>query len=227
MNDKDKKKCLKIIKKIFGIIFYFVHGTTESQILKILEDSKIKTSNKVPESEHNFGGNKYAYCWGKLDDIQLKSDNTRFNISMFISPMILLEEDVSFNTMWFGTPIKESNIDINLFIKTYDKENFFIPTGERFGIHLKKDDSLKIRIKKLKIIKKYLMLSYKREKQIFYSNSHEFLFENDINLKYLIGCLYFEDNYDITDYLNNHYKNVKQFHIKQNEPMPNLIDMCP
>lgn len=156
-----------------------------------------------------------------------------FWASLFISPLILLKEDVIFNSYWAKYPIDEkySNPDINKIIKEpYDDSEFTFERRYYFSVYLKKNDTTNIRIKKLKQIEKYL--TFLKQYKPFFSNSHEFLFANRINLKsYLIGICYDHDgNKNAKNILEKKYPTVKIYEklkLIESNTYPKLMDMCP
>jgi hypothetical protein len=240
MDENNKNKCSKMLKKIFGSNFYFVHGSRAAYIKPILENSKIKISTDINNTYINFGGNEFAYCWIKYDDIPVGINDSPFLTSFFISPIILLNENVIFNSMWKGGPIQTedlTNTKINHIIdKPYDFKKVF--KTYYFSVYLNKDDSRETRLKKLKKIKKYLSFyNAIPENSPRYPSHHEFLFPNEIDLKkYLIGIDISYGNSTnwedvaVKQILEEKYPNVKLFGYDASnklEYFPKLMDICP
>lgn len=239
MKNKDKRKCIKIVKKLLGESFYFVHGSRMDKIKKILESGEIKRANEVPENSTFFGTgddspnldfSPYVYCWAKFDDIENKitGDESGFISSLCISPLILLKENVIFNSYWAGEPMQETSLNE---IKTQIKNN----VNSSFSIYLNKDDSAQSRIKKIKFIKQFI-INRKKEGGIYIP--HEFLFENRINIKsYLIGIYnvvfsgHSSDSYHNVDkIMKDKYPTIKTYNLNEkfdSEYFQPLIDMCP
>jgi hypothetical protein len=241
MDKNNKNKCSIMLKKIFGSNFYFVHGSKSNNLESILESGKIKISTEVDDKYINFGGYEFIYCWIKYDDIHVTCRNGGFWNSFFISPIILLNEDVIFNSKWLGGPIQKeelTNTKVNHIINSpYDSKKEF--KEYQFSVYLNKNDSNTLRLKKLKKIKKYLLFysSALPEHLHGYSLTHEFLFPNEIDLKkYLIG-MYISvsntptgENISVREILKNKYSNVKLFGYKtpnEIEYLPSLMDICP
>jgi hypothetical protein len=240
MDEIDKNKCSSMLKKIFGSNFYFVHSSFYLE--PILESGEIKISTEVDQeiiSDKIYIG-EYAYCWIKFDDIPTPVADNSLTSKFFISPIILLNENVIFNSEWRGTPAQtedKTNTDINHIInEPYDKKNF---RKYYFSVYLNKDDSRVTRLKKLKKIKKFLLFRNDVPKYSSnYSFSHEFLFPNGIDLKkYLIGMYISVVNQSDDDIdkpffqiLKDKYPNVKLFgeYTSNNvEYFPKLMDICP
>jgi hypothetical protein len=243
MDKNDKNKCSAMLKKIFGSNFYFVHSSFN--IDSILESGKIKISTEVDEKI--LGGKpygvEYAYCWIQYDDIPTRLKDNGMYSRFFISPIILLNENVIFNSSWRGYPIQtedKTNTDINHIInEPYDNDTDVQFEKYYFSVYLNKDDSRVTRLKKLKKIKKFLSFrnDAEPERSALYSFTHEFLFPNGIDLKkYLIGMHISIANQSDNDrdkhslhILKDKYPNVKLFgiEISDNKYFPKLMDICP
>jgi hypothetical protein len=245
LNDNEKNKCSSILKKIFGNNFYFVHESVKLE--PILESGKIKIATELDEKYINHFeqkyinhhvGSKYAYCWVKFDDIPVECGNFAPD-SFFISPIILLNENIIFNSKWAGDPIQTedlTNTKINHIINNFSDMNEVFEKSF-FSVYLNKDDSRTIRLKKLKKIKKYISYKNSLKSPSLYPISHEFLFPNGIDLKkYLIGMNMGSTHPDadrdkpIWKILKDKYPNVKLFgkYTSNNiEYFPKLMDICP
>ena len=219
-----KQKCDKLLNKIFGSNFYFVHATGD--LKSILKSGKIKISSKINKDDRSFtfatdNPHPYAYCIAIYDDIPLNVVNNVSIYSLLIDPRILLNEDIIFNSGWWAEPI-----DIKK------------QTNKIFSIYLNKSDSKEDRLKKLQKIKNYIETHeyVTKDNGKFYYNLHEFLFCKNINLKkYLIGIVRsdYRSNHDIlemkliTKIINKKYHNVKIYERVPNETLyyPKLLDV--
>ncbi len=162
------------IKQLFGYNFYFVHGTHGLNLFSILKDGLIKISTEVPDNndeyQKSFGGNNYAHGLIVFDKIKVDREGLGYPNGILINPEILLYENVIFNSKWLSYPIPNQNIK----------------KGD-FSLYLNKNDTKDERIKKIKIIKKTIKAKYEGKDPVTYFTTHEFLFPNGINLKYMIG----------------------------------------
>jgi hypothetical protein len=230
LDENDKNKCSLILKKIFGSNFYFVHNSVKLE--QILESEKINISTEV-DKKYLPEGDKYAYCWIKFDDIPIKYNGLS---GFFISPIILLNENVIFNSQWRGDPIQTedlTNTKINHVIEDFSNVNEVFKKSF-FSVYLNKNDSKSVRLKKLKKIKKYLAFFASVPKNVpLYTSRHEFLFPNGIDVKkYLIGMDMgiFDIDASLENILENKYPNVKLFGkmtSNKSEYYPKLMDICP
>lgn len=231
-NEKIINKCDKLLKKIFGNIFYFVHYTRYDRIKPILENGKIKISTIVRSENPEFivGGLEYVYCWIKYDCIPLSLNDSYLKYGhFFINPKILLYENVIFNSIWHMGPIEEEKLTNttykNIISEPFDPENQY---DNMFSVYLNKNDTKEEKLKKLKKIKKYIsyIAPYNIETNN-YKHSHEFLFSNGIDLKkYLIGIYLIDDksqNYkQIKKIIEKKFKHVKIFNGRK---LPKLFDI--
>ena len=204
--DKNKEKCDKLLKHIFGSNFYFIHSTIK--LKSILKSGKIKISTKVKNEDRSFSYipnmtedeeasiPPYAYCIALYDDVRLYMKDNISPHDLLIDPRILLHENVIFNSGWFKEPINSND------------EN-----DEIFSIYLNKTDSKSERLEKLTKIKNFIdkkisLFPYNDE-HISYS-THEFLFTKNIDLKkYLIGIVV----------------SSKFFTIKSNKPKMSILNL--
>jgi len=211
--EKEKKKCEKIINKLYGDNYYFLHGTTDKSIENILKSGKLKLGTQIEERNFNYNENAqslpYIYCTIEFDNVNVNYEPVFFEYILLLHPKILFENDnVIFNKRWNKYPNSDS-------------------------IYINKEDNFDNKKQKIKEIKEYLIeLKQTIELQKvskFNQNYHEILFIKDINLKdNLMGIVcndYYYKNYkQIQELLKKYdYNNVKIYNeIKE---FPLLCDL--
>jgi len=213
---KEKKKCEKIINKLYGDNYYIYHTTNSQNIELILKEGILKISTNMKAEDLNFGSTFYStriqpylYCSIQFDDIKNMDDKyLKPHYSLILHPKILFENDTIFNKGWKGKPTKKNNC------------------GDIDSIMINKDDKYKIKIKKLNVIKE--IIKDKLLKPRDYYNTHEFLFTKNINIKdYLIGISYNTFFNETSSHINNilekyGYRNIPVY---KNEDVPLLCDI--
>jgi hypothetical protein len=184
--NKEKDKCNKLINKLYGDSFYFMHITRLSNLKSILKNGILKISSNV--NNINYGDSlyendkkpPYLYCQIVFDDMkELNKDRDYSSIySLLLHPKILFDNNAIFNKQWEGFPIKKNQATKHIME----------------SININKNDNYENKIKNIKKIKNII-----KEKLIenkLHEEKHEFIFTKDIKIKnYLIGILY-----------NKHYK---------------------
>ena len=90
--NKEREKCEKIIKKLYGNVYYFMHGTTETSIENILKSGKIKIGTHTDDrnfTHESYLSLPYAYCNIEFDDVPIKYMRPLFPFILLIHPKIL------------------------------------------------------------------------------------------------------------------------------------------
>jgi len=171
--NKEKEKCENIIKKLYGDIYYFLHGTTETSIEDILKSGKIKIGTHTGDrnfTHKSYLSLPYAYCNIEFDDVPIKYMRPLFPFILLIHPKILFYHNIIFNNSWSRNPDTDS-------------------------IYINKKDTFNNKKQKINDIKNSL-IKIKSKESYFYQNDHEILFTKDINLKdNLIGIICCNYNY--------------------------------
>jgi hypothetical protein len=211
--NKEKDKCNKLITKLYGDNFYFMHTIKYDGLNQILKDNKLKISSNTKETHFGdlkYGNNRppYLYCIAQFNDmINLNKYNNSWPI-LILHPKIFFENKIIFNKSWIGTPIKDTKGDIYLDSIYINKHNTY--------------DEKIIQLKTIKNIIKETAIKYKD-----YNRSHEFLFTKDINIKdNLLGilCLIKEEIPNINKILKKYeYNNIKIF--SKIKDIPSLCDL--
>lgn len=220
--EKEKKKCEKIITKLYGDNYYVYHATFAGNIESILKDGILKISSDIEEEQLNYGSTFYGnnipshlYCTIKFDDIKnMDEEELRPWYTLIFHPKILFENDIIFNKGWQGKKVKGNECDEKNSIDS---------------IIIKKDDDNKSKIKTIKTIKKHIDEKIKTRN---YYNSHEVIISKNINIKdYLIGISYSSDtgSYEIIGY--NYITNIMKKYgyenipLYKNEDVPSLCEI--
>jgi hypothetical protein len=216
--EKEKKKCQKIINKLYGDNYYVYHSTFARNIESILKDGILKISNNIEKEQLNYGSTfygynipSYSYCTMKFDDIKnMDVKELRPWFSLIFHPKILFENNIIFNKGWKGKKVKGIECD--------DKNSID-------SIIINKEDNNESKIKTIKKMKEIIK---NKQKYYNYYNSHEILFSKNINLKdYLIGISIYSYetmgyNY-ITNIMNKYgYDKIPLY---KNEDIPSLCDI--
>jgi len=200
--NKEKEKCNKLINKLYGDKFYFLHGTTSKSIENILKSGTIKLGTHTKERnfyKNNMASLPYVYCNIEFDDVPININNNYpllFPYILLIHPKIIINHNLIFNKQWSISPTSDS-------------------------IYINKEDNFNKNKKKLEEIKKSLIKI--KNKTEFRQNYHEILFKEDINLKdNLLGIIYKynEDKTYILELLKKYnYKNIKIYNNINNFPL--------
>jgi len=200
--NKEKDKCNKLIKRLYGDVYYFMHGTTSNSIKNILKAGTIKLGTHTKERNfytNNMASLPFAYCNIEFDDVPININSNYpllFPYILLIHPRIIINHNLIFNKQWSISPTSDS-------------------------IYINKEDNFNKNKKKLEEIKKSLIEIKNKTK--FEQNYHEILFKEDINLKdNLLGIIYKydEDKKYISDLLKKYnYKNIKIYNNINNFPI--------
>ena len=209
--NKEKEKCNKLINKLYGDSFYFMHITSYSSVKPILKQGKLKISSNTKERSYSYKKERpsYLFCLIQFDDMkELYYDNYSPIYTFIINPKILFENDIIFNDQWRGFIIEKD------MATKYISESIYINNNTHAEIINK--------IKTIKNIIKKIILNGRP-----YKISHEFLFPKDIDLKdNLLGILCKDRQYipEINKMLDKYgYKNIP-IYTNINE-IPSLCDM--
>jgi hypothetical protein len=92
---KEKKKCEKIINKLYGDNYYFLHGIYFLE--DILRSNKIKLGTHTKERNYNYNENAeslpYVYCNIEFDKVPINYEPLLFWYTLLLHPKILFEND--------------------------------------------------------------------------------------------------------------------------------------
>ena len=221
--------------ELFGFPFYFVHGTNVGNLLPLIKKEKIHSSTEVENDDSaisGFGGNDYVYCTAVFKGIDMPAYEI-FMSNLIISPKIMLNQEVIFNSRWIGSPMQtkeQSEENINNIIKCLkekegsikdcldkQQENYKKIHIRQFTVYLMPEDPPKRRKFKLKLIKYFIEVLSSTERHL-YTNSFEFLFANNINLnRYLTHTLIlksYKNDKDISKMIKIIKKRKRKYIIK-------------
>lgn len=152
--------------KEFRENFYLVHSTfSHASLLDILNDGFLRPSVQLKKQTY-ISGEKLNYIYANINFDDINNIDTVGGYKLFLSPELFFDEGFVFNKGWFKYPVSSS-------------------------IHVNKNETRYEKIKKLKIIKKYLKNPSFQPKHLIKNagyRAHEILFDKEIDLeKYLIG----------------------------------------
>jgi len=217
--NKEREKCNKLINKLYGDSFYFMHITRLSNLKTILKEGILKISSNV--NDINFGYSlyendknpPYLYCQIVFDDMKVLNKDRDYSstYSLILHPKILFDNNVIFNKQWEGYPIKKTEATKHIME----------------SININKNDNYENKIKNIEKIKHIIKKKLIENK--LHEEKHEFIFTKDIKIKeYLIGILYNKHYKDDIQLINNilkkyDYTNIPiYFDIKE---IPTLCDI--
>lgn len=156
--------------------FYITHGASKlSNLISILSSGKIKLGSDVSKEHRVMSkgkANKYIYTNMYFDDYINQMDNY-IDYTIILSPKILEDFDVKFNTGW-SDELQSSTL-----------------------LELKSLDSLATRKNKLLDAKKFINTTIKSKPNI---KNHELVFDKPIDIsKYILGVTCLNCDYENAD----------------------------
>lgn len=188
---RENKESEDIESKEFKENYYLIHSTfSQASLSDMLSDGFLRPSIQLKKQSY-VSNEKLNYIYANINFDDINNIDTVGGYKLFLSPELFFDDASVFNKGWFKYPVSSS-------------------------IHINKNDSRDEKIKKLRIIKRYLKNPTFQPKHMIKDagyRAHEVLFDKEIDLeKYLIGieC----DDCDIEPFkeiLKDRYPNVRLF----------------
>ena len=142
--------------------FYFLHSTNFENMLRILKTNKLYANKHINKRYRRLSGDspsKYVFANVITNNHPITSN---FGVGLIFSKDVLNEQPVIFNLGWKVDPDDDS-------------------------IHIKSVDEMKKLIETLDLSNRYNNTLIGDDLTLPFTMTHEVLFEDNIDLKYLIG----------------------------------------